>query len=129
MNLQLSCSRGEGLHFGELRPGKIIIVAGGTGIYPFCDLIDLLFKTLLLSTRPDLTNMILENDPILRNNPFNNFIFSIYLAVANLDDIHPITLAQLNELSKHPNFLKLMLKISNKKEMHSVLNQNVLFTS
>ena len=59
MKLQLSSSRGEGLHFAELTPGKIIIVAGGTGLYPFCDLIDLLFKSLLLTTQPELTTMIL----------------------------------------------------------------------
>ena len=73
--------------------------------------------------------MILQNDPILRNNPFQNFNFSIYLAIGNLDDIHPLTLAQLNELSKHPNFLRLMLKISNNREMHTVLNQNVAYTN
>jgi hypothetical protein len=28
----------------ELTEGKIIIAAGGTGLYPFSDLIDLLFK-------------------------------------------------------------------------------------
>jgi hypothetical protein len=49
-NLDLSSLRGEGLHFGELNPGKIIIVAGGTGIFPFCDLIDLLFKNHLIKT-------------------------------------------------------------------------------
>jgi tRNA A37 N6-isopentenylltransferase MiaA len=28
----------------ELEKGKILIVAGGTGLYPFSDLIDLLYK-------------------------------------------------------------------------------------
>ena len=79
-----------------MRPGKIIIVAGGTGLYPFGDLIDLLFKSMLLSTRPELRDILLQNDPILQINPFSNFIFSFYIAVGNLDDIHPITLAQLN---------------------------------
>ena len=94
--LQMSCSRGEGLHFAELKLGKIIIVAGGTGLYPFGDLIDLLFKNLILSTRTDLKSTIIENDPILKTNPFENFSFSLYLAVGSLEDIHPITLAQLN---------------------------------
>ena len=113
--LQLSCSRGEGLHFGELKPGRIIIVAGGTGLYPFGDIIDLLFKNLLMSTKPDLKSMILENDPILKTNPFENFSFSLYLAVGSLEDIHPLTLAQLNELTKHPKLFKMMLRLSNRK--------------
>lgn len=40
----LSESKGEGLQLPDTKPGKIIIVAGGTGIFPFCDLIDLLYK-------------------------------------------------------------------------------------
>lgn len=48
--LQLSEPRGEGLHLQELTPGKVIIVAGGTGLYPFSDLIDLLFKDLIASS-------------------------------------------------------------------------------
>ena len=129
VKLKMSCSRGEGLHFAEIRPGKIIIVAGGTGVFPFSDLIDLLFKHTLLSTRPDLNDYIIHNDPVLRTNPFTGFNFTIYIAIANLEDIHPITLAQLNEISKYPNFVRLMLKISNRKEMHQVMNPNVAYTS
>ena len=58
LNLQLSCSRGEGLEFAHLKPGKIIMVAGGTGLYPFGDLIDLLFKSLLLSNSPEFAKNI-----------------------------------------------------------------------
>ena len=83
-HLQLSCLRGEGLHFAELKPGRIIIVAGGTGLYPFSDLIDLLFKSLLLKTRPELKKVLLDHDPLLGSNPFDNFSFSLYLAVGNL---------------------------------------------
>ena len=65
--------------------------------------------------------MILENDPILKTNPFENFSFSLYLAVGSLEDIHPLTLAQLNELSKHPKLFKLMLRLSNKKKEQTTL--------
>jgi hypothetical protein len=36
---------GKGMAFDKLRPdGKVIIICGGTGILPFCDFIDILFK-------------------------------------------------------------------------------------
>lgn len=54
----MSTSRGEGLKFGELKPGKIVIVAGGTGLFPFCDLIDLLFKRLLVQKLPKLKRAV-----------------------------------------------------------------------
>lgn len=52
--LELSKPKGEGLHFSHLKPGKVLIVAGGTGLYPFSDLIDLLFKSQLVRDHPDL---------------------------------------------------------------------------
>lgn len=53
-SLRLSCEKGEGLQFGRLKPGKLIMVAGGSGINPFCDLIDLLFKEQLIKSVPEL---------------------------------------------------------------------------
>lgn len=44
IELVLSEPKGEGLQLASAKPGKIIIVTGGTGLYPFSDLIDLLFK-------------------------------------------------------------------------------------
>ena len=104
-------------------------MAGGTGLFPFCDIIDLLFKTLLLSTRPELANILLSNDPVLRNNPFSSFNFTIYLAVGSMGDIHPLTWAQLNELVNHPKFVSLMLRVSNKGgEMQTIMNKNAVDT-
>ena len=40
----VSEEKGEGLQLSNTKPGKIILVVGGTGLYPFCDLIDLLYK-------------------------------------------------------------------------------------
>jgi len=68
--LQISAPRGEGLRMSQLKKGHIIIVAGGTGLYPFSDLIDLLFKTYLLLNRNELKQFILAADPILATNPF-----------------------------------------------------------
>lgn len=42
--VSISKPRGRGLSLNEMMPGHIIFFAGGTGINPFCDLIDLLFK-------------------------------------------------------------------------------------
>jgi len=64
-----------------LAPGKIIIVAGGTGLYPFSDLIDLLFKSVLIHTNPSLKAEIISHDSILAQNPFDKFSFVLYLAV------------------------------------------------
>lgn len=58
-NLKLSTSRGEGLKLGEIKEGKIVIVSGGTGFFPFCDLVDLLFKQLLIKKLPKLRRVIL----------------------------------------------------------------------
>lgn len=44
----ISCAKGEGLQLTHTQPGKIIIVAGGTGLFPFSDLIDLLYKEQLI---------------------------------------------------------------------------------
>jgi NAD(P)H-flavin reductase len=54
VKLKISESKGEGLQFTHLNPGKIIMLAGGTGIYPFSDFIDLLFKSELKRARIDL---------------------------------------------------------------------------
>lgn len=35
---------GRGLSLHEAPPGIILMLAAGTGINPFCDLIDLVFK-------------------------------------------------------------------------------------
>lgn len=51
----------------QIKPGRIIIVAAGTGIYPFCDLIDLLFKYELLERIPSLKKQLLMADPLLKN--------------------------------------------------------------
>lgn len=43
--LILSKPMGAGMHYQRLKSeGKVIIVCGGTGILPFCDFFDILFK-------------------------------------------------------------------------------------
>jgi NAD(P)H-flavin reductase len=65
-SLTLSEPRGEGLHLHELTPGKVVIVAGGTGLYPFSDLIDLLFKDQLRRTDPSKEALLLQLNPLLK---------------------------------------------------------------
>lgn len=52
----ISEEKGEGLRLSEIAEGKIVIVAGGTGLFPFSDLIDLLYKDQLLKEEPSLKN-------------------------------------------------------------------------
>jgi len=50
----LSISKGEGLQLHFTKPGKILMIVGGTGLFPFCDLIDLLYKEQLILENPQL---------------------------------------------------------------------------
>jgi hypothetical protein len=97
--LILSPPKGFGLRLNEAEPGTILIIAGGTGIYPFSDLIDLLFKNALLLKGHPLKNTIIRNNPILKNNPFSSYKFDLLLACQFLEDIHPVTLKQLQQLT------------------------------
>ena len=51
--LMLSQEKGEGLHLTHTQPGRIIMVAGGTGQFAFSDLIDLLYKDQLILDKPE----------------------------------------------------------------------------
>jgi NAD(P)H-flavin reductase len=50
-SLRISCVKGEGVQFESLRGGKILMLVGGTGIYPLSDLIDMLYKSALAKQR------------------------------------------------------------------------------
>lgn len=50
--LRISEQRGQGLRVDKVTPGQVVIFLGGTGIIPFGDLIDLLFKAVLMQTHP-----------------------------------------------------------------------------
>lgn len=58
---------GSGLKYDELpRAGKVIFICGGTGILPFCDIIDLLFKRVKYLEKSNLSNAISVNDPLVK---------------------------------------------------------------
>ena len=50
--MRISCVKGEGVQFDSLSGGKILMLVGGTGIYPLCDLIDRLYKDALAKKKP-----------------------------------------------------------------------------
>ena len=98
--VMISCSKGEGLQLAQTKPGRIIMVAGGTGLYPFSDFIDLLFKEQLMKDRPDLAEEILTLSPILKEKPFEKWSFEMLAAFGHVEDIHAATLEQLQYLTE-----------------------------
>jgi hypothetical protein len=58
-DLQVSRSKGDGLGLQEKKEGKVYIFAGGTGIYPFIDVIDILFKKGIVAQGHTLKQKIL----------------------------------------------------------------------
>ena len=78
----------------------MIILAGGTGIYPFIDTIDILYKKALVDQNHQMKQRILELNPALNDPCLNNFSFVIYASFASHLDMHPITLYQLHSLTK-----------------------------
>ena len=58
-SVKVSCGMGSGLALNEQKPGKIIIFAGGTGVYPYIDTFDILYKKLLCDQGHSLKNKIL----------------------------------------------------------------------
>ena len=81
INLNISQPLGRGLELSETPAGRIIIVAGGTGIFPFSDLIDLIYKERLISLKHELSEVILRNNPILHSRPFEKYSFVVLLAI------------------------------------------------
>lgn len=69
-------------------------------MYPFCDLLDLLFKDNLAERNASYKALILKHNPILENNPFDHFKYHLMLAVNQIEDIPPITLRQIVKLSE-----------------------------
>ena len=47
----------------SIEPGLLVFVAGGTGLYPYMDLVDLLFKSQVIDKERD--KHLLEQNPIL----------------------------------------------------------------
>jgi len=73
MNVKFSCPRGRGIELEDTKAGRVIVVAGGTGLFPFSDLIDLLFKDQAVKEGNKLSQELLNADPVLKQKPFEKF--------------------------------------------------------
>ena len=89
----LSKSMGAGMKYGEIKEeGKVIIVCGGTGLLPFCDFIDLLFKrVLLLEDRPTASDFA-RKDPLVKEDLIKRRLFKLYCAAESTSDLLPLAL-------------------------------------
>jgi hypothetical protein len=77
--------------------GRVVFIAGGTGVFPFCDTIDLLFKELLISKNNQHSREIIAKNPILATKTLSKkFQFTLLLSMQSPDDIHEMTLFELN---------------------------------
>lgn len=72
------------------KAGRIVIVAGGTGLFPFCDIIDLLYKSICLEENNSHKTEILEINPIIKSDPFKKYTFVLLAAINDPEDLHPI---------------------------------------
>ncbi len=89
------------MKYGEIKEeGKVIIVCGGTGLLPFCDFIDLLFKrVLLLEGRPTASDFA-RKDPLVKEDLIKKRSFKLYCAAESTSDLLPLTLFQIEHLAK-----------------------------
>lgn len=89
------------MSLSEMPNGRIIMLAGGTGLHPFCDLIDLLYKETLVQQNQPLSKEIISQNPLVRQRTLTErWKFCIYIAVEYTDEIHDLTASQLNHLSR-----------------------------
>jgi hypothetical protein len=126
--LQLSSPKGLGLELDVTKPGKIVIVAGGTGLFPFSDFIDLLFKEVYLEESKTHREEILQTSPVLSSTPFKKFSFVLLAAINDAEDLHPITHSQLITLSQHPSRFKVALRVSKNEETLKNVKSSIEFT-
>ena len=81
VDVKFSKPRGLGLELVNTRPGRIVVLAGGTGLFPFSDFIDLLFKDRVIKQGHQLKEELLTADPLLRQKPFDEFPFVFLIAI------------------------------------------------
>jgi hypothetical protein len=56
------------------------MVAGGTGLLPFLDLIDLVYKKVKVLEKSNISATLLKNDPILHEDLIQNREFQLFFA-------------------------------------------------
>jgi hypothetical protein len=88
-----------------------MIIAGGTGLLPFSDTIDLLFKKEFARLNPQYSTKFCEVSPILANPFLEGNIFDLYASFNSIEDVHRITLLQLSFLSKFSDKVRVTFKL------------------
>ena len=58
LEVVISQPRGLGLSLDCITSNKIVLFAGGTGLFPFSDFIDMLYKTKLIEEGHPLANIL-----------------------------------------------------------------------
>jgi hypothetical protein len=124
--VRLSCEKGEGLQLPTTSPGHILIFAGGTGLFTFSDLIDLLYKEQLMEHRPECKKAVLNLSPLLKDKPFERFTFELFLALSHIDDLHFVTFDQLLFLAERKR-IKVTFRLKDKAN-RSTESENIKFT-
>ncbi len=77
-----------------------MIVCGGTGILPFADFIDVLFKRVKVLENSPLSEYILSRDSLAGKNLIKNREFVIFFASQTIFDCLPTLFYQINYLSR-----------------------------
>ena len=90
-----------------------MIVVGGTGLLPFGDLIDLLFKEEYASNNPDFRKGFLELSPILASPFLEKNSFHLMGSFGSIEDIHKLTLLQLIYLQQRSKRFSVSVKLGN----------------
>jgi hypothetical protein len=98
--------------------GYMIIVTGGTGLQPFSDFVDLLFKRVLVLESSNLSSMLLKRDPLVGQDFIKDRNFAFYCAIEKLLELPALTLYQLNHLCQSKQVrLKTVMRIKKGKDL------------
>jgi hypothetical protein len=73
MDVKITPLKGSGLSLQNQPAGKIILVGGGTGVYPFVDTIDSLFKTYYSMKNPAAKSELYIISPLLKEKVLEKF--------------------------------------------------------
>ena len=73
---------GAGLKYDQVpETGLVLIICGGTGFLPICDLIDILFKRVKYLESPELSETLRRRDPLVKTDIIKQREFIMYLAL------------------------------------------------
>lgn len=111
LELFLSCEKGLGLGLREISAGKVLIVAGGTGLLPFSDIIDLIFKDEYAREHTNYKKKFTAISPVLSEPFLEKTTFHLIASFNSIEDIHKLTLLQLIYLNKGKR-LRVTMKLS-----------------